>query len=146
MLVQVVKDSMGTKGPRVTMELSIAGRFLVLSPNGEAGSGVSRRLPDGERERLRKLAKALEVEEGGVIVRTAAAGATAEDLDRDLRFVSRIWSQVELVGRDEEGAEPRPRRGRPLAQGDPRPAGAKRAGGAGGLRARSTAGSSAGCA
>ncbi len=93
-LVQVVKDSMGTKGPRVTMELSIAGRFLVLSPNGEAGSGVSRRLPDGERERLRKLAKALEVEEGGVIVRTAAAGATAEDLDRDLRFVSRIWSQV----------------------------------------------------
>jgi ribonuclease G len=93
-LVQVVKDSMGTKGPRVTMELSIAGRFLVLSPNGEAGSGVSRRLPDGERERLRKLAKALEVEQGGVIVRTAAAGATAEDLDRDLRFVSRIWSQV----------------------------------------------------
>ena len=93
-LVQVVKDSMGTKGPRVTMELSIAGRFLVLSPNGEAGSGVSRRLPDGERERLRKLAKALEVEEGGVIVRTAAAGATAEDLDRDLRFVSRIWSGV----------------------------------------------------
>ena len=76
------------------MELSIAGRFLVLSPNGEAGSGVSRRLPDGERERLRKLAKALEVEEGGVIVRTAAAGATAEDLDRDLRFVRRIWSQV----------------------------------------------------
>ena len=58
------------------MELSIAGRFLVLSPNGEAGSGVSRRLPDGERERLRKLAKALEVEQGGVIVRTAAAGAT----------------------------------------------------------------------
>ena len=134
-LVQVVKDSMGTKGPRVTMELSIAGRFLVLSPNGEAGSGVSRRLPDGERERLRKLAKALEVEEGGVIVRTAAAGATAEDLDRDLRFVRRIWSQVKLVGRDEEGAEPRPRRGGPLAQGDPRPAGAKRAGGAGRLRA-----------
>ena len=93
-LVQVVKDSMGTKGPRVTMELSIAGRFLVLSPTGEEGSGVSRRLPDGERERLRKLAKALEVEEGGVIVRTAAAGATAEDLERDLRFLRRIWSQV----------------------------------------------------
>jgi ribonuclease G len=93
-LVQVVKDSMGTKGPRVTMELSIAGRFLVLSPNGEAGSGVSRRLPDGERERLRKLAKAIEVEEGGIIVRTAAAGATKDDLERDLRFVSRIWSQV----------------------------------------------------
>jgi ribonuclease G len=93
-LVQIVKDSMGTKGPRVTMELSIAGRFLVLSPNGEAGSGVSRRLPDGERERLRKLAKSLELDEGGVIVRTAAAGATMDDLERDLRFVSRIWSQV----------------------------------------------------
>jgi ribonuclease G len=93
-LVQVVKDSMGTKGPRVTMELSIAGRFLVLSPNGEAGSGVSRRLPDGERERLRKLAKSLELDEGGIIVRTAAAGATKDDLERDLRFVSRIWSQV----------------------------------------------------
>jgi ribonuclease G len=95
-LVQVIKDSMGTKGPRVTMELSVAGRFLVLSPNGEAGSGVSRRLPDGERERLRKLAKQLEVEEGGVIVRTAAAGATAEDLDRDLRFVRRIWAQIDM--------------------------------------------------
>ncbi|HEY7259105.1 MAG TPA: Rne/Rng family ribonuclease [Gaiellales bacterium] len=93
-LVQVVKDSMGTKGPRVTMELSIAGRFLVLSPNGEAGSGVSRRLPDGERERLRKLAKSIEVEQGGIIVRTAAAGATKDDLERDLRFVSRIWAQV----------------------------------------------------
>ena len=93
-LVQVVKDSMGTKGPRVTMELSIAGRFLVLSPNGEAGSGVSRRLPDGERERLRKLAKSLELDEGGIIVRTAAAGATKDDLERDLRFVNRIWSQV----------------------------------------------------
>ncbi len=93
-LVQVVKDSMGTKGPRVTMELSIAGRFLVLSPHGE-GSGVSRRLPDGERERLRKLAKSLEREDGGIIVRTAAAGATGEDLERDLRFLHKMWAQVE---------------------------------------------------
>jgi ribonuclease G len=93
-LVQVVKDSMGTKGPRVTMELSIAGRFLVLSPHGE-GSGVSRRLPDGERERLRKLAKGLETDDGGIIVRTAAAGATGDDLERDLRFLHKMWAQVE---------------------------------------------------
>jgi ribonuclease G len=97
-LVQVVKDSMGTKGPRVTMELSIAGRFLVLSPHGE-GSGVSRRLPDGERERLRKLAKGLEQDDGGIIVRTAAAGATEEDLERDLRFLHKMWAQVEARAR-----------------------------------------------
>ena len=58
-LVQVVKNPMGTKGARVTMELSVAGRFLVLTPDGEGG-GVSKRLPDAERERLRKLVKQLE--------------------------------------------------------------------------------------
>ena len=56
---------------------------------------MSRRLPDGERERLRKLAKSLEAEQGGIIVRTAAAGATADDLERDLRFLHKMWAQVE---------------------------------------------------
>src|SRR3954465_15145402 len=70
-LVQVVKDPMGTKGARVTMELSIAGRFLVLAPDGE-GKGVSKRLPDNERERLRDAAKGLDAGDAGVIVRTAA--------------------------------------------------------------------------
>ena len=93
-LVQIEKNPMKTKGARVTMELSIAGRFLVLTPGGE-GSGVSKRLPDGERERLRKLVKQLETEDVGVIARTAAAGATIEDLERDLRFLRKIWAQVE---------------------------------------------------
>jgi ribonuclease G len=93
-LVQVIKDPMGTKGARVTMELSVAGRFLVLSPQGE-GSGVSRRLPDGERDRLRDLARKLEAKDVGIIVRTAAAGATEEDLERDLRFLRRLWAQIE---------------------------------------------------
>jgi ribonuclease G len=93
-LVQIEKNPMKTKGARVTMELSIAGRFLVLTPGGE-GSGVSKRLPDGERERLRKLVKQLETEDVGVIARTAAAGATLEDLERDLRFLRKIWAQVE---------------------------------------------------
>ena len=68
------------------------------------GSGVSRRLPDGERERLRKLAKALEQDDGGIIVRTAAAGATEEDLERDLRFLRRIWAQVEARAEAGQGA------------------------------------------
>ncbi|HEX2589077.1 MAG TPA: Rne/Rng family ribonuclease [Gaiellales bacterium] len=93
-LVQIEKNPMKTKGARVTMELSIAGRFLVLTPDGE-GSGVSKRLPDGERERLRKLVKQLETDGVGVIARTAAAGATLEDLERDLRFLRKIWAQVE---------------------------------------------------
>jgi ribonuclease G len=95
-LVQIEKNPMKTKGARVTMELSIAGRFLVLTPDGE-GSGVSKRLPDGERERLRKLVKQLETDGVGVIARTAAAGATLEDLERDLRFLRKIWAQVQTA-------------------------------------------------
>ncbi len=93
-LVQVVKDPMGSKGARVTMELSLAGRFVVFAPDGE-GYGVSKRLPDGERTRLRNAAKKLDASDCGVIVRTAAAGATEEDLERDLRFLRRMWGQVE---------------------------------------------------
>ena len=64
MLVQVVKDPMGTKGARVTMDVSLAGRFLVYSPDGK-GYGVCKRLPDGERDRLRDLVKTLRPKGGG---------------------------------------------------------------------------------
>src|SRR5213592_4358038 len=85
-LVQVVKDPLKTKGARLSMQLSIAGRYLVYMPLG-AGVGASRRLPDAERDRQRKLLQKLHAEPGGVIVRTAAEGASKEDFERDLAYL-----------------------------------------------------------
>jgi ribonuclease G len=93
-LVQAVKDPMKTKGARLTTEISLPGRFVVFVPSGE-GLGVSRRLPDDERTRLKDIIKALEVPEGGVIVRTAAEGASAEDVERDLVFLQRLWKRIQ---------------------------------------------------
>src|SRR5438874_1767560 len=83
-VVQVVKDPLKTKGARLSMELTIAGRYMVYAPTGE-GVGVSRRLEDKERERLRRQTAKLEIGGGGVIVRTAARGAKREDLERQLQ-------------------------------------------------------------
>ena len=94
LLVQAVKDPMKTKGARLTTEISLPGRFLVYVPNGE-GLGVSRRLEDAERLRLKDIIKRLEVKEGGVIVRTAAEGASAEDVERDLVFLQRLWKTIQ---------------------------------------------------
>src|SRR5258705_1500627 len=88
-VVQVVKDPLKTKGARLSMELSIAGRYLVFAPNGE-GIGVSRRLDDPERERLRKQVKGLDLRGGGVIVRTAAAGAKRKDFERELLYLDKL--------------------------------------------------------
>jgi len=93
-LVQAVKDPMKTKGARLTTDISLPGRFVVFVPNGE-GLGVSRRLPDEERGRLREIVKALERKKGGVIVRTAAEGASAEDIERDLVFLERLWKSIQ---------------------------------------------------
>ncbi len=93
-LVQAVKDPMKTKGARLTTEISLPGRFLVYVPNGE-GLGVSRRLEDAERARLKDILKAIAPKEGGVIVRTAAEGASAEDVERDLVFLQRLWKTVQ---------------------------------------------------
>ena len=93
-LVQAVKDPMKTKGARLTTEISLPGRFLVFVPQGE-GLGVSRRLDDGERTRLKDIIKKLDVKEGGVIVRTAAEGASAEDVERDLVFLQRLWKTIQ---------------------------------------------------
>ena len=80
-MVQVTKDPIGTKGARLTMDLSIPGRYLVYGPTAtDSGSPASCR--DAERERLRKLASGLKVERGGVIIRTAAYGARKIDMQR----------------------------------------------------------------
>jgi ribonuclease G len=93
-LVQAVKDPMKSKGARLTMEISLPGRFVVFVPNGE-GLGVSRRLEDDERTRLKEILKQIDVKKGGVIVRTAAEGASAEDVERDLVFLQKLWKTVE---------------------------------------------------
>jgi ribonuclease G len=103
-LVQAVKDPMKTKGARLTTEISLPGRFVVFVPNGE-GLGVSRRLPDDERIRLRDILKALEPPDGGVIVRTAAEGASAEDIERDLVFLQRLWKTIQARAKKAKAPE-----------------------------------------
>ena len=93
-MVQAVKDPMKTKGARLTTDISLPGRFLVFVPQGE-GLGVSRRLDDAERSRLKDIIKALDPKEGGIIVRTAAEGASAEDVERDLVFLQRLWKTIQ---------------------------------------------------
>jgi ribonuclease G len=88
-VVQVVKDPLKTKGARLSMDLTIAGRYMVFAPYGE-GVGVSRRLDDGERDRLRKEAAKLDLKGSGAIVRTAAQGATRADLERELQYLFKL--------------------------------------------------------
>ncbi len=88
-VVQVVKDPLKTKGARLSMELTIAGRYMVYAPTGE-GVGVSRRLEDRERERLRRQTSGLVLDGGGVIVRTAAHGAKREDFERELKYLHKL--------------------------------------------------------
>src|ERR671938_800741 len=85
-VVQVVKDPLKSKGARLSMELTIAGRYMVLAPYGE-GIGVSRRLDESERERLRKEAAKLDLGGGGAIIRTAAYGAKRADFERELLYL-----------------------------------------------------------
>jgi ribonuclease G len=92
-LVQTVKDPMGTKGARLTTEISLPGRFLVYTPYGD-GIGVSRRLEEDERERLKAICKGLDLPEGGLIVRTAAEGASEEELVGDLKLLLQLWSTI----------------------------------------------------
>jgi ribonuclease E len=93
-LVQVTKDPMGGKGARLTQEISLPGRYLVLVPRSPV-FGVSRRLPDAERGRLKDILKKLRPPEHGLIVRTAAEGASAEDLAADLGRLTESWASIE---------------------------------------------------
>ena len=93
-VVQVVKDPLKTKGARLSMDLTIAGRYMVFTPTGE-GIGVSRRLEDKERERLRRETKGLDLRGGGAIVRTAAHGAVRADFERELLYLFKLHEVLE---------------------------------------------------
>ncbi len=91
---QVTKNAIGAKGARLTQEVSIPGRFAVLVPNSST-IGISKRLPDGERRRLRKIIDAVKPERHGIIIRTAAEGVSEEDLARDVASLSEKWGAIE---------------------------------------------------
>jgi ribonuclease E len=93
-LVQVTKDPIGHKGARLTSHVTLSGRHLVYVPGGHA-SGISRKLPDTERKRLRDVLKKLVPEHAGVIVRTAAEGASEDDLARDVTRLQALWDSIE---------------------------------------------------
>ncbi len=92
-LVQVTKDPIGHKGARLTTQISLAGRFLVYVPSGGA-AGISRKLPDVERRRLKDMLRDIVPSEAGVIIRTASEGVSQEALERDVRRLQAQWDVV----------------------------------------------------
>jgi ribonuclease E len=93
-LVQVTKDPIGHKGARLTSQISLPGRFLVYIPGGSM-MGISRKLPENERTRLKQILKKVVPEDGGVIVRTAAEGASEEELAQDVERLVAQWEEIE---------------------------------------------------
>ncbi|MFC4225332.1 Rne/Rng family ribonuclease [Lysinibacter cavernae] len=92
-LVQVTKDPVGHKGARLTSQISLPGRYLVYVPNGSM-NGISRKLPDTERARLKKILKEVLPDNAGVIVRTAAEGASEEQLTLDVTRLTKQWESI----------------------------------------------------
>jgi ribonuclease E len=97
-LCQVTKNPIGTKGARLTQEVSLPGRFVVLIPGSDT-YGISKRLADDERKRLRRILDEVRPEGHGLIVRTAAEGATADELQRDVTRLSQQWQQIEALAK-----------------------------------------------
>ncbi len=95
-LCQVTKNPIAHKGARLTTEVSLPGRFVVLVPNSDT-YGISKRLPDGERKRLRKILDKARPKEHGIIVRTAAENVTAEEIQRDVKGLLQQWEQIEKL-------------------------------------------------
>ncbi|MER7205055.1 Rne/Rng family ribonuclease, partial [Streptomyces sp. NPDC000188] len=93
-LVQVTKDPIGHKGARLTSQVSLPGRYLVYVPEGSM-TGISRKLPDTERARLKTILKKIVPEDAGVIVRTAAEGASEEELSRDVERLQAQWEEIQ---------------------------------------------------
>ena len=92
-LVQVTKDPIGHKGARLTSQVSLPGRYLVYVPEGSM-TGISRKLPDTERARLKQILKKIVPEDAGVIVRTAAEGASEDELARDVQRLQAQWEEI----------------------------------------------------
>jgi ribonuclease E len=92
-LVQVTKDPVGQKGARLTSQISLPGRFLVYVPDGSM-TGISRKLPENERNRLKTILKRVMPEDAGVIVRTAAEGAPEEALEQDVQRLTSLWEDI----------------------------------------------------
>ncbi|WP_414820360.1 Rne/Rng family ribonuclease [Streptomyces violaceoruber] len=93
-LVQVTKDPIGHKGARLTSQVSLPGRYLVYVPEGSM-TGISRKLPDTERSRLKSILKKIVPEDAGVIVRTAAEGASEDELRRDVERLQAQWEDIQ---------------------------------------------------
>ena len=93
-IVQVTKNPIAHKGARLTQEVSLAGRFVVMVPGQPQTYGISKRLPDDERKRLRQVLDRLRPADAGLIVRTAAEGATEEELERDMLRLNEQWQQI----------------------------------------------------
>ncbi|MCX6446837.1 MAG: Rne/Rng family ribonuclease [Actinobacteria bacterium] len=104
-LVQVTKDPIGQKGARLTSQISLPGRYLVYVPGGGM-SGISRRLPDSERNRLKSILKNLIPEQAGVIIRTAAEGAPEAELERDVTRLKAQWDDIEKKANDSSTSAP----------------------------------------
>ncbi|MFV0287451.1 MAG: Rne/Rng family ribonuclease, partial [Demequina sp.] len=109
-MVQVTKDPIGHKGARVTSQISLAGRFLVYVPGGGV-TGISRKLPDTERARLKKLLREVIPADAGVIVRTAAEGASEDELRADVERLKRQWENIQAEA--DNGKAPKLLRGEP---------------------------------
>ncbi len=92
--MQVTKDPIGHKGARLTSQVSLPGRYLVYVPEGSM-TGISRKLPDTERARLKTILKKIVPEDAGVIVRTAAEGASEDELSRDVERLQAQWEDIQ---------------------------------------------------
>ncbi|GAA1451193.1 ribonuclease E [Nesterenkonia lacusekhoensis] len=104
-LVQVTKDPVGHKGARLTSQVSLPGRYLVFVPGGTM-TGISRKLPDTERSRLKKILKEHMPEDAGVIVRTAAEGASEEELTNDINRLRALWESIREQEQDRKVLPP----------------------------------------
>ncbi|WP_330253215.1 ribonuclease E/G [Nocardia sp. NBC_00565] len=105
-LVQVSKDPVGHKGARLTTQISLAGRFLVYVPGGSS-TGISRKLPDTERKRLKEILRDIVPADAGVIIRTASEGVAEDELARDVERLQATWRTIEKAAESKDNGSPK---------------------------------------